>query len=153
MNKETLEKMREMEDILLAALKSRLKEVYGSYAVTPNTMKAAEILVELFRIEADVNEAPAPVDKWETVDDIHMTDEDPEDLAEETYPMENKYHIVRALEKAIKMTWAGANVNDLIYDHKQETVIISFQNGYATKLVNVECDSGIAMIRDICNAF
>ena len=152
MNKEVLEKMREMEDILLAALKSRLKEVSGNYAVTPNTMKAAEILVDLFRIEAAVDEEQAPLDKWETVDDIHMTDEDPEDLAKETYPMENKFYIVRALEKAIKMTRAGDAVDDLIYDHKHEMVIINFRNGYS-KHVNVECDSGIAMIRDICNAF
>lgn len=146
MNKEVLEKMREMEDLLLSALKSRLKEVSGSYAVTPNTMKAAEILVELFRIEADVNEAPAPVDKWETVDDIHMTEE-PDEKTEE-----NKYHICNALEKAIKMTRAGDAVDELLYDKKHETVIIAFRNGYA-KHVNVECDSGIAMIRDICNAF
>lgn len=146
MNKEVLEKMREMEDILLAALKSRLKEVSGNYAVTPNTMKAAEILVELFRIEADVNEAPAPVDKWETVDDIHMTEE-PDEKTEE-----NKYHICNALEKAIKMTRAGDAVDELLYDKKHETVIIAFRNGF-TKYVNVECDSGIAMIRDICNAF
>ena len=152
MNKEVLEKMREMEDILLAALKSRLKEVSGNYAVTPDTMKAAEILVDLFRIEAALDEEQAPLDKWETVDDIHMTDEDPEDLAEETYPMENKFYIVRALEKAIKMTRAGDAVDDLIYDHKHEMVIINFRNGYS-KHVNVECDSGIAMIRDICNAF
>lgn len=152
MNKEVLEKMREMEELLLGALKSRLKEVSGNYAVTPNTMKAAEILVELFRIEADVNEAPAPVDKWETVGDIHMAEDDPEDLAEKTYPAENKYYILRALEKAIKMTRAGDAVDDLIYDHKHELVIINFRNGYA-KHVNVECDSGIAMIRDICNAF
>lgn len=152
MNKEVLEKMREMEDLLLGALKSRLKEVSGNYAVTPNTMKAAEILVELFRIEADVNEAPAPVDKWETVDDIHMAEDDPEEMAEKTYPAENKFYIVRALEKAIKMTRAGDAVDDLIYDHKHEMVIINFRNGYS-KHVNVECDSGIAMIRDICNAF
>ena len=152
MNKEVLEKMREMEDLLLSALKSRLKEVSGNYAVTPNTMKAAEILVELFRIEADVNEAPAPVDKWETVDDIHMAEDDPEEMAEKTYPAENKYYILRALEKAIKMTRAGDAVDDLVYDHMHELVIINFRNGYA-KHVNIECDSGIAMIRDICNAF
>lgn len=152
MNKEPMDKMRELEEILLEAVRGRMNSVSGNYAVTPNTMKAAEILVDLFRIEAAVDEEQAPLDKWETVDDIHMAEDDPEEMAEKTYPAENKYYIVRALEKAIKMTRAGDAVDDLVYDHRHELVIINFRNGYA-KHVNIECDSGIAMIRDICNAF
>lgn len=65
--------------------------------------------------------------------------------------MENKHYIVKALKDVLKMTRAGENIESMYYEPDHETVKIKFQNDY-TKHVNVECDSGIAMIRDIMNA-
>lgn len=148
MNKDALEKMRELEDLLLNAVKSRLKEVSGSYAVTPNTMKAAEIMVELLKIEQQEKDEVVPEENA----DLDIFDLFDEEEQKEEVKLENKYYIVKGLEKVIKMTRAGEAVEGLIYDHQYETVIIAFRNGF-TKIVNVECDSGIALMRDVLTAF
>lgn len=62
--------------------------------------------------------------------------------------MEDKAQICELLLEALKLTRAGADIEKLVYDEKTEQVGIIWRNGYVGK-VNVACDSGIAMIRDI----
>lgn len=63
---------------------------------------------------------------------------------------EDKQKILDKLYFVLKDTRAGVNVLNLI-DDKDGTMTIYFSNG-ATKKVNIECDSGIAMIVDVCRA-
>lgn len=60
---------------------------------------------------------------------------------------ENKGLIVTWLYMLLKHTRAGDDIKALVYDEEHETVeIIGY--GYR-KLVNVACDSGIALIKDV----
>lgn len=63
--------------------------------------------------------------------------------------MENKEEIVEKLKDLIIVTRCGRDVSDLVYD--KETVTIIFKNGYERK-VNVACDSGCGIIRDVLDA-
>lgn len=62
--------------------------------------------------------------------------------------MENKQEILNYLCKAIQATRAGEDVSLLEYDEEREWVIVYF-NGHIGRKINVACDSGIAMIRDV----
>ena len=68
--------------------------------------------------------------------------------------MENnftKHDICRALLPVLRMTRALCDLEDLEYHvYPEEEVHAVFRGGY-TKKINVECDSGLAMIRDIVN--
>ena len=148
MNEIALNKMRDMEDALMAAIKGRMREVSGNYAVTPNTMKAAEILVALFKIEQQIGDIP---ERKEEKEETKNPEQDIWKLINEVDPptlTENKHRICEALGETLKLTRAGESIDDLIYLHESETVKIVFRNGYA-KYVSVEADSGIAMIRDV----
>lgn len=63
--------------------------------------------------------------------------------------MESKQKILNALLIAIQTTRAGRDVTDLRYDEKDETVHVDFESGRDGRVINVACDSGIAMIRDV----
>jgi hypothetical protein len=68
---------------------------------------------------------------------------------------ENKQGILDALLFALWKTRAGRDVVDLQLTADQRTVVITYHtNGVRTEtqLVNVEGDSGVAMIADICKA-
>ena len=65
--------------------------------------------------------------------------------------MENKSIICQLLLSAVRSTRAGSDVDAIIYDDEQEVATIYYDNGYS-KAVNVACDSGIAMMRDILEA-
>jgi hypothetical protein len=68
---------------------------------------------------------------------------------------ENKQGILDALLFALWKTRAGRDIVDLQLTADQRTVVITYHtNGVRTEtqLVNVECDSGVAMIADICKA-
>ena len=162
MNVPGMENINELENILMDVVRRRLEREGSVPTLTPSEMKAAEILTEIFRIKADIsmcgplviprekqNEAWTAWSKsaWTETELIHETEEP------ETYPdvMESKYYIVKALEDVLKMTRAGENIEDLIYESAHEIVKIRFRNGY-TKMVSVDCDSGIATIRDVVNA-
>lgn len=67
--------------------------------------------------------------------------------AEET---EDKQGILNRLLGALKHTRAGKDVRAL-QDNKDGSMWILFENG-AIKPVNIDCDSGIAMIIDVCRA-
>lgn len=62
--------------------------------------------------------------------------------------MEDKKKICRLLLQTLQETRAGADLLDLQYDPDSEVVTMVFVSGYKRKIC-VECDSGIAMIRDI----
>lgn len=61
---------------------------------------------------------------------------------------ENKFKICEELLKAVQLTRAGEDISGIHYDGEQEIVMIIYNNGYA-KPVNVACDSGIALMRDV----
>lgn len=68
---------------------------------------------------------------------------------------ENKQGILDALLFALCKTRAGRDVVDLQLTADQRTVVITYHTKGVrteTQLVNVECDSGVAMIADICKA-
>lgn len=149
-----MENINELEHLLMDTVRRRLEREGSDPTLTPREMKAAEILVEIFKIKADLHLFSDPgiykgmnEDAWETAAAVHETEEP------ETYPdvMESKYYIVKALEDVLKMTRAGENIEGLIYESEHEIVKIRFRNGY-TKMVSVDCDSGIATIRDVVNA-
>lgn len=62
--------------------------------------------------------------------------------------MENKQAICDALTKALRLTRQFEDLGYLEYDDKSETVLVKFENG-GTRTINVGCDSGYAMIKDI----
>lgn len=67
--------------------------------------------------------------------------------------MENnftKHDICRALLPVLRMTRALRDLEDLEYQGDTEEVHAVFRGGY-TKKINVACDSGLAMIKDIAN--
>ena len=67
--------------------------------------------------------------------------------------MENnltKHDICRALLPVLRMTRALRDLEDLEYHGDTEEVHAVFRGGY-TKKINVACDSGLAMIKDIMN--
>lgn len=67
--------------------------------------------------------------------------------------MENnftKHDICRALLPVLRMTRALRDLEDLEYHTDTEEVHAVFECGY-TKKINVACDSGLAMIKDIVN--
>lgn len=64
--------------------------------------------------------------------------------------MENKQDILDALVECLRLTRDQHDLEQLIYDEDQEIVTIAWESGGTT--VNVACDSGIAMIRDVLNA-
>lgn len=60
---------------------------------------------------------------------------------------ENKSEIVQKLKELLQSTRAGSSIKDLILDGKEKCVTIVYECG--SKQVNVEGDSGIALIRDV----
>lgn len=64
--------------------------------------------------------------------------------------MENKQEICTKLCKALQATRAALNLEGLYYQAETELVIAVFVNG-KKKAINVEADSGIAMIQDVVN--
>ena len=65
----------------------------------------------------------------------------------------NKGDLLKALLPAIQMTRGGSDIVDLsLADtfEEEDTVLIEFKNG-AIQAVNIACDSGMAIIRDVCH--
>lgn len=150
MNEAYMSNLYELESILMDVVRRRMKNGPSTSALTPIEMKAAETLVEIFKIKKEWFECEQYAGikdySWAVSGQIHETEEEPDDKTE------NKYYIVKALEKVLKLTRAGENVERLSYDSEHETVTIDFKNGYV-QCVSVECDSGIAAIYDILKAF
>ena len=63
---------------------------------------------------------------------------------------ENPQAILDKLYFAVKETRAGADVTNITFTKPGEAVIYVYTG--ASKRVNIECDSGIAMIVDVCRA-
>lgn len=144
MNMPGMENITKLEKILMEMVSRRFERESVLPTLTPIEMKAAEILTEIFRLKADMRMNWLQEESWKTSEQIHEA-EDPDEK------MENKHYIVKALEDVLKMTRAGENIEGLIYESEYETVHIRFRNGY-TKMVSVDCDSGIATTRDVVNA-
>ena len=64
---------------------------------------------------------------------------------------ENKKDIVGRLSILMKATRAGYDLDKLELSEDGEEVIVRYESGYE-KRVNVECDSGAALILDVVNA-
>lgn len=64
--------------------------------------------------------------------------------------MENKKEIVKHLGALLTMTRAGENISGLVLSKAQDKVTIVYKNGHF-KNVNIEADSGIAIIKDVIN--
>ena len=64
---------------------------------------------------------------------------------------EDKELILHYLFQAVKRTRAGEDVVDMKFHSGSEDVVVIWKNGFR-RLVNVEADSGIAMIRDVLGA-
>lgn len=61
---------------------------------------------------------------------------------------ENKKDIVAKLELLLKSTRAGEDIDRLELAADESEVHIIFLSGYV-RSVNVECDSGIALVKDV----
>ena len=64
---------------------------------------------------------------------------------------QTKQAICDLLCMAIRATAAGDDLVELRYDQKKEVVHADFLNAYDARQINVACDSGWAMIKDIVN--
>ena len=62
--------------------------------------------------------------------------------------MEDKQNILNLMLSALRETRAFNDLSLLEYDDEAEVVTATFSSGFK-KHVNVACDSGIAMIRDV----
>lgn len=65
--------------------------------------------------------------------------------------MEDKREIVMLLKHALQATRAGEDIEQMELSGDEETVQITFSNK-CVKDVNIACDSGIAIIRDVAKA-
>lgn len=63
--------------------------------------------------------------------------------------MENKKEIVTRLKLLLIATRAGQGIENLKLSEDERNVAICFKGG-EIRLVNVEADSGISLIRDVC---
>ncbi len=61
---------------------------------------------------------------------------------------EDKQLICNYLLEALKLTRAQGDIEALDYDHETETVTGTYKDGCKVE-INVACDSGISMLRDI----
>ncbi len=64
---------------------------------------------------------------------------------------ENKRDIAGRLSLLLRATKAGEGMERLLLSEDEQTVTIVFQDGHQRD-VNVACDSGIAMVRDVISA-
>ncbi len=62
--------------------------------------------------------------------------------------MEDKQEIVMHLKWLLKATREGSGIETLVLSEDEKNVTIMFNSG-STRDVNIECDSGIAIIRDV----
>lgn len=62
--------------------------------------------------------------------------------------MEDKQAICNALLAALQLTRRYEDIQHIAYDAATETVTVTY-NEISHRYINVECDSGIAMIQDI----
>lgn len=60
-------------------------------------------------------------------------------------------HILDLLRIVIAQTRAGEDVTALRYDADRELVYVDFESGKNGRVINVACDSGWAMIKDVVN--
>ena len=70
------------------------------------------------------------------------------------YFYEDKGQIINALFQVLKMTVAGVDLAEIEYRqlaNGDELAILIYDNGYR-KPVNISCDSGVTMLRDILRA-
>lgn len=65
---------------------------------------------------------------------------------------ENKQQICDSLLQTLQLTRMCDDLRSLEYQADTEIVVATFTGGGFMN-INVACDSGIAMIRDICRAF
>lgn len=63
---------------------------------------------------------------------------------------ENKKDIVSRLSVLLKATRTGEDIHKMRLSEDESKVNIIFRTGYE-RTVNVECDSGIALIQDVIN--
>jgi hypothetical protein len=62
--------------------------------------------------------------------------------------MENKQAICDALLTTLQLTRRYEDIQHIAYDAATETVTVTY-NEISHRYINVECDSGIAMVQDI----
>ena len=70
------------------------------------------------------------------------------------YFYENKETIINCLYQALKFTVAGVGLEAIRYEqlmNGDEIAVLMYDNGYR-KSVNISCDSGLALMRDILRA-
>lgn len=66
--------------------------------------------------------------------------------------MENKKVIVAYLKMMLKHTRAGSYIDQMSLSDDETVVEVSFLNG-GTRKINVACDSGIGIIKDVLSFF
>lgn len=67
---------------------------------------------------------------------------------------EDKEEIIKWLLTTLKLTVAGLDISDIKYEQLasgDEIAVIIYDNGYRQS-VNISCDSGVALMRDILRA-
>ena len=67
------------------------------------------------------------------------------------YFYEDKEVVTQALFQALKTTVEGVNLAEMKYqqlENNDELVTLIYDNGYR-KTVNVSCDSGVALMKDV----
>lgn len=69
-------------------------------------------------------------------------------IAKNSDDYEDKQLICNYLLETLKLTRAQRNLETLVYDAETEIVTGTYNNGGKIK-VNVACDSGVSIIRDI----
>lgn len=62
----------------------------------------------------------------------------------------SKRELIKRLNYLVKCTIAGEEVKILRLSKDENTVKIIWKSGCCTN-VNIECDSGMAIIRDVCS--
>lgn len=63
-----------------------------------------------------------------------------------------KQELIKSLEYTLKLTRAGVIALDLTTTYEVDDTVLIYLEGGGTQSVNIACDSGIAIIRDVCRA-
>lgn len=150
-----MESIREMKDIAYETA-SDLRQDAALMAIEHFSGYGRELAKDANTVINSIRDAvDEGLQEPETVEGHMPTEEELRDIYRDKHTNvsehEEKQKILDLLLPAVQQTRAGEDVKDLIIGSLHKTVEIYFNTG-ATKTVNVECDSGIAMIFDVCGA-
>lgn len=151
-----LEAIKEMKSAVEEAPRDEARQDAALMAIEHFAVYGRELAADVNTVINAIQDETGEALRTPEAEQGHMpTEEELRDLYRDKHTNvsehEEKQKILDVLLPAVQATRAGAEVKSLIIGNLHKSVDIYFQTG-AVKSVNVEADSGIAMIVDVCRA-